>query len=120
MKKTFKIKSLRTNWEGFAECLEREYTKFLSLEYEKLAPKEKYEFFVEKITESIKKFTSARKIFKSQKKRNTAPWWDAECNKIKRMRRASYKMWNFSKELEDLIEYKKKVALAKKLKKKRK
>ncbi|XP_046750589.1 uncharacterized protein LOC124413847 [Diprion similis] len=51
---------------------------------------------------------------------NPVPWWDYECNKIKRLRRASFRKWEYSGSMTDLIEYKRICALAKKLFKKKK
>ena len=42
------------------------------------------------------------------------PWWDAECKKIKRLRRACYKKWKFSNNINDLVNYKKYASLARK------
>lgn len=41
-------------------------------------------------------------------------WWDSECDKIKRLRRAAFKKWQYTLKLQDLIQYKKIVATAKK------
>ena len=44
-----------------------------------------------------------RKYFIHHKIKNPVPWWNAVCEKIKRLRRATYKKWDYSKALEDLI-----------------
>lgn len=52
--------------------------------------------------------------------KNLVSWWDEECNKAKQLRRASFEKWEYTKGLEDLIEYKKLSALAQELFKKKK
>ena len=94
--------------------MEENYSKFLSFEYENLSPSEKYEFFVEVITNSILLNTPKKKVQKKAIHHNPVPWWDEECDKVKRLRRAAYKKWEFSKELEDLISYNKYCAILKK------
>lgn len=48
--------------------------------------------------------------------KNPVYWWDEECNKAKRLRRAMYKKWEHTKylDLEDLIKFKKAVAESRK------
>ena len=46
--------------------------------------------------------------------KNPIPWWDAECEKIKRLRRACYKKWKFSNNINDLVNYKNYASLARK------
>lgn len=106
-KKTFKLKSLNTNWSGVNESLENSYEKFLSLDYENLSIVEKYNFFVETVSDAVRHHTP-RKSF-SGKNKNPVPWWDEECNKIIRLRKAFFKKWQYSGDLFDLIQYKKKV-----------
>lgn len=110
-KKSFRLDSVRTNWTSFNMELDKYYVKFLNENYDVLPACEKYDQFLKIISDSIiastpKKQKHLRKI------RNPAPWWNAECDKIKRLRSAAYKKWNFSNNLEDLIAYKKMVALA--------
>ena len=92
-KKTFKLKSLKTNWEKFNSLLEVSYDQFLDHEYDQLPPSRKYEFLVQTISESLKKATPRKKKNLSEGKKilNPVPWWDTDCNKIKRLRQASYK-----------------------------
>ena len=45
---------------------------------------------------------------------NPVPWWDSECERAKRLCRASFKKWQFSNELNDLINYKMYAAIARK------
>lgn len=116
-KKSFKIKSLRTNWDMFVSVLEDSYIEFLSSEYEHMSPNSRYEFFVSKVTYALKSSTPSKKVFHKNnfKNKNPVPWWDNECNKIKRLRKACYKKWEFTHTLEDLIDYKKTSAIAKKV-----
>lgn len=98
IKKTFKIKSVRTDWGKFNDELENNYTYFLSYEYDQLSPSEKYNRFVDKISESVKNCTPIKKsVNKNGKVLNPVPWWDPECDKLKRLRRALCKKWEFTK-----------------------
>ena len=114
-KKTFKLNSLKTDWSNFCNQLEIRYTRFLSLEYDSYLPSEKYDCFVKTITEAVT-FSSPKRSNKNfiTKKNNPVPWWDEDCNRVKRLRSASFKKWQFTKKLEDLINYKKQCCIAKK------
>lgn len=113
-KKSFKIKSVRTDWIKFQENLEATYNEFLTLDYANLSPSQKYEFFVECITKAVNASSSVRKIINGKGKiLNPVAWWDKDCDKAKRLRRASYKKWQFTGAINDRTEYKRCVALAK-------
>lgn len=90
-KQTFKLKSIRTSWEQFREQVELNYTQFLTIDYDQLQPAEKYDFFISIVTESIKTATPRKPIKNRKKIRNPVAWWDSDCDKIKRLRRASFK-----------------------------
>ena len=94
--------------------MENSYSSFLSLEYESLSPSQKYEFFVSIVTEAVKNNTPSKTKIKKKngKIKNPAPWWDAECKQIKTQRSDAFKKYNQTKELNDLIDYKRKCALA--------
>ena len=111
-KKTFKIRTLRTNWESFRSRLDAQYEEFLFGEYESLTTSEKYTFLTDKIINAVQENTPKKKEVHPKKYRNPASWWDEECNKVKRLRIAAFKKWQFTKNLEDLIKYKKSVAFA--------
>ncbi|KAL3274914.1 hypothetical protein HHI36_019695 [Cryptolaemus montrouzieri] len=55
-----------------------------------------------------------RKSHNLEIKRNPVAWWDEECNRMKRLRRASYKRWQHCETLDNLIKYKDACALANK------
>ena len=61
-----------------------------------------------------------KKSIPKKNHRNPVSWWDADCDKIKRLRRAAFKKWKYTLNSEDLINYNKLVAQAKKLYKKKK
>lgn len=65
------------------------------------------------ITDTIKEVTPRKKSSKYHDS-NPVPWWDPDCDKAIRLRKASLKKWEFSNNLEDLINYNKNCALAKK------
>lgn len=112
-RKTFKLQSVRTNWVNFYKEAEENFDLFLTNEYDKMAASEKYEYFTETIKEIIKKNTPKFRFNPNRKKiKNPAAWWNSECDRLKRLKKAAYKKWEFSKKMEDLIEYKITCALA--------
>lgn len=120
-KKTFKIKSKRTDWNQIKSLLDLHYDNFLAPEYDLLAPKEKYDYFIETISNTVRFCTPRKKSFISTNlTKNPVRWWDADCDNAKNARRAAFKNWEKTKDLSDLIEYKKCTALAKKLFKEKK
>ena len=76
-----------------------------------MSPSEKSEYFIGIITDAIKDATP-RKNHNGKEIKNPVPWWDSECNKIKRLRPASLKKWEYIKNLADLIEFKKTLCLS--------
>lgn len=76
---------------------------------------DKYQYFVNLLKETIQNYTPIRKKLNSIKHRNPVHWWDEDCYKIKRLRRSTYKKWEHTKLLEDLIKYKKTVSTARKI-----
>lgn len=120
-KKSFKLKSLRTNWSKVATSLEDSFAEFNTNHFENLSPNDKYDFFVNKVRETVKSCTPIKKetLIKAPMK-NPVPWWDAECNKAKRLRKAAYKKWVYTNNEEDLINYKRTCAIVKRTLKKKK
>ena len=90
-KKSFKIKSKKTNWSVFEDELDKQYPNFLSEKYENYLPKEQYETFVNII--SALKFSTPQKHKSTQHMTNhNTPtcWWDEECDDVKRTRKAAF------------------------------
>ena len=89
-KKYFKIKSVGTDWSSFKQKLEDQIESFLYGDYESLIPAEKYNFLMCIVTQAIKD-SSPKKIApnKCYKHSNPVPWWDAQCDKLKRLRRTA-------------------------------
>ena len=112
IQKSFKLKSIRTNWELFAYNLEANYTNFLTTDYDNSSPQNKYEVFMNTITSAIKLSTPTKKKVLPQFHRNPVSWWDKDCDRVKRLRKAALKKWEYSNDLVDLIAYKKAVAIA--------
>lgn len=105
-KTSFKIKLHRTNWHKFEQNLNGTYKRFLTTQYDFLAPEEKYNFFLETIINLVKSSTPNKTVnSKKHSKRNPVEWWDEECSEIIKSRKASYKKWQTSTNLYDLIEY---------------
>lgn len=115
-KKTYKIKSTRTDWNKVNEILDFNYVNFLSSNYDHLSSNSKYDFFMETISNIVKLCTPRKNIHTfSHKQKNPVRWWDIDCDVAKRNRLESFKKWEKTKDLTDLIHYKKCTAIAKKL-----
>ena len=72
IKKSFKLKSLRTNWMQFDTDLIEQYDEFLSKNYENMPANEKYEFFVKVVSNTLVKNTPKRKSSNIPKKKSFA------------------------------------------------
>ncbi|XP_015119831.1 uncharacterized protein LOC107043045 [Diachasma alloeum] len=129
-KKTFKIYTKSTEWDKVHEELETSYETFLSREFDISSPVEQYNTFVNTVKEAIRKHTPKRReqkpknpetTNKRQKEQdNPCKWWDNECSKAKRLRRAAERKWEYSNSEADRIKYNRASAQAKKLFKKKK
>ena len=95
-RKSFKLHSKRTDWAKCCELLEEGYSEFFSPDYLNANATEKYKFWCEKVTSAVKASTPKRKTVQASRFLNPVPWWDAECYKLKRLRKAAYKKWDFS------------------------
>lgn len=113
IKKSFKIKSTRTNWTGVLEGLTEKFTQFYDTEFSNASPSQKYEIFLNTVTSIIKQNTPKKNNRTHYKHNNPVIWWDAECDKVLRLRKSAFKKWDFSKKLDDYIEYKRQAAIAK-------
>lgn len=91
IKKSFKLKTVRTDWTKVVKELNEKYTDFLKNDYNNLSAHEKYEIFVEIITKSIVNSNPKPKFVHAKNIKNPVPWWNIECDKIKRLRKAAYK-----------------------------
>ncbi|OXU19976.1 hypothetical protein TSAR_003806 [Trichomalopsis sarcophagae] len=118
-KHSYRLKSTRTDWEKIETNLDNMYSSFFSSEYNSMLPSKKYEHFVYIIFNAIIASTPRKNYNKKKQTQNLVPWWDDDCNRIKRIRRASLKKWEFTNNLIDLIEYNKNCALATQLFKKK-
>ena len=72
------------------------------------------QFLINVITETISNCTPSSKTANIGQHRNPVPWWNDECTKLIRLRKAALKKWRYSRNVADYIEYKKRVASAKK------
>ncbi|XP_058804238.1 uncharacterized protein LOC131671655 [Phymastichus coffea] len=112
-KKTFKLCSKKTDWSVFERHINGRYHAFLTIDYENKTPSQKYDFFIQVVSETVESATPRKKCFRKYKKSNPVPWWDQECDRIKRLRRVAFKKWRFTNLQSDLIIYEKCCAIAK-------
>lgn len=60
-KKSFKLKSVQTNWETFTTVLDNDYTKFYSAGFDNLPANEKYNLLYDTITNALLESTPKKK-----------------------------------------------------------
>ncbi|CAB0029160.1 unnamed protein product [Trichogramma brassicae] len=113
--KTFKIDSIRTDWQEADHLFEEAFSRFLTPEYERMPVRSKFDIFFQVIKDTISACTPTKRSVSRRAHINPVPWWDAECDRAKRLRRAAYKKFSFSRKLDDLIVYNRRCAEAKKL-----
>lgn len=106
-RKSFKVQSKRTNWIAANAILETEYKNFLDHVYEELSPTERYDYFVKVVTNAVSLATPKKKMVHETRHRNPVTWWDADCDRAKRLRQCAYKKWDFSRKQEDLETFRK-------------
>lgn len=114
-KKTFRIRSSKTDWEKFYEYLDLNIDQLYTINFDVSKAREKYNIFTELINRAIEFSTPARKKVSPAQYRNPVAWWDSECDKAIRLRKASFKKWKFTKNSNDFTAYKKNRAFAIKL-----
>ncbi|KAL7292685.1 hypothetical protein TKK_0013809 [Trichogramma kaykai] len=110
LQRSHRINSTRTRWDGVLARLEEEYRCFFTEEFVSASPDVKFNFFSNIVASAIQAFTSKKRQVTKCRHNNPVPWWDAECDRAKRLRQAAFKKYNFSLELQDLISYKKRCA----------
>ena len=113
-KKSFKISSLRTNWNNVESYLKERANIYFTPEFNNLSPVSKYDFFINNLRESIIHNTPKKKVNRSHATLNPVSWWDEDCDRVKRLRRAAFRKWEFTNDSKDLIAYNKSCATAKK------
>ncbi|XP_058796083.1 uncharacterized protein LOC131666967 [Phymastichus coffea] len=113
-KKTFNVKSTRTDWAKVTSYLDNNYVHFLSYDFVNAEPNYKYSTFTDVVANAIKTNTPVKRVVNNKVHRNPVSWWDYDCDKVIRLRRAAFKKWRFSKNQLDFFEYKKASALARK------
>ena len=86
-----------------------------SSDYDILSASEKYSFFIDVISHFISYNTPKRKLYNDKIHRNPVQWWDPECDRAKRLRKANLKRYQYTSDPSDQIKYKKSVAEAKKM-----
>ena len=89
-KKNYNIKKA-SKYSPNEQDLKNNITDFYLSDLTELSPADKYNFFIDKITKTVTKHTpKKRKVHKSQY-RNPVRWWDADCYRIKRKCKATFK-----------------------------
>ena len=119
-KKTHKLHSVCTDWNAVNNTLVNGFENFFTSQFNLAPAKEKYNIFFDLISKSIIDNTPRRKTVDPSIHRNPVPWWDAECHQYKTLRKATFKKWQNTQELNDLIEYNRLAAFFKKLCKQKK
>lgn len=66
-----------------------EYSHFCTVNYSSLRPSEKYDYFIDKITEAVRSITPQKREVHHTIHENPVRWWDAECKKVIRLKKSS-------------------------------
>lgn len=106
-KKSHKIRSYRTKDLKFVTILNNNYHQFNSSEFNALPANDKYNRFTNFIIETLKKCTPIPRIVNNKKHINPVPWWDNDCDKARRLKKAAYRKWCFTKSVDDRTKYNK-------------
>lgn len=114
-KRSFNLKSKRTNWEKFNRDLDSKYVDFLGRDFSEASACDKYIFFFTLLSNVLKSCTPVKKFVCNSRHRNPAPWWDSDCEKAKRLKKAAFKKSKFTKKPADFIDYKRLSASARRL-----
>ena len=85
--------------------MESEYHQFLTAKYNDKNSLDKYQYFTDMITNAVQMFTPMRRTVDPKKHRNPVDWWDADCDRAKRLRQAAYRRWDFTRSEDDRDKY---------------
>ena len=107
-----RLSSQRTDWVEYKDIMDGHYEYFIQ---NLVGPRlEKYKLFTDKMTQSIEACTPKKVEVPPGNYRNPVRWWDSECNKFVRLRKAAFKKWQHHPIYDNWISYKKQVAITKK------
>lgn len=106
VKKSFRLTSVKTDWNKYVSLLESKLHEFFSCDYDSLSPSGKYSLFIQVLRDCVKGATPGKRKVSKHFYRNPVPWWDEDCGRAVRLRQAAFKKWEFSVDLEDLLIYK--------------
>lgn len=119
-KKSFRIRSTRTEWLTVKQQLENKYSRFFDNEFVVASASDKYNLFMKIFSETIKQNTPIKRYLPNNRHDNPVFWWNEESYKFKRLRRAAYKRYEFTHSANDYELYKKADANFKRLIRKKK
>ncbi|XP_076645569.1 uncharacterized protein LOC143355016 [Halictus rubicundus] len=117
-KETNKLSSIRTDWNKYSNLMDQ-YTESLPCLGETTGLVN-YTRFTDCMRESIYESTPRRKLVNSYRQRNPVPWWDPDCDREVRLRKALFKKWKHQSSSVNWQNYKRQVAATKKLLQKKK
>lgn len=109
-----RLSSKKTDWLGYTKTMGNKFKEFLEPMYNNLNTADKYKFFISEIRGAISSNTPTKKDVSDRVHRNPVPWWDSECEKVIRLRKAAFKKWRYTLDPSDHIQFKKTVAIARK------
>ena len=98
-----RLSSQRTDWAEYKDIMDSHYEYFI----QNLVgpPLEKYKLFTDKMTQSIGACTPKKVEVPPGNHRNPVRWWDSECNKFVRLRKAAFKKWQHHPIYDNWISY---------------
>ena len=100
------------NWELYSEYIRSEIKESYENDENDINVQNKYDFLVDCITRTADKLLL--KTTNQYKHKNPIPWWNEDCNQAIKERNKSYNRLRKTLDNQDLIEYKKKKAMAQK------
>ncbi|CAK9799235.1 RNA-directed DNA polymerase from mobile element jockey [Anthophora plagiata] len=120
-----RLSTIKRDWQQYNREMDNIYGELLNKNYDDLPATQKYEFFSEAMRKAVIRNTPwNKKNMEGQAnatpKSNPAPWWDQDCDREIRKRKATLKKWLLTLKTEDWIAHKKQAAQTAKLLKSKK
>ncbi|CAK9813872.1 RNA-directed DNA polymerase from mobile element jockey [Anthophora plagiata] len=115
-----RISTTRTDWEKFLVVFDSYWNYFISHDFTSLNLEQRYDTFLQKMEKAVIDCTPAKKTTRNKSYPQPATWWNADCSRAVRLRKAAFKKWRHTLKFTDWDIYKKQTAICKKVLKKSK
>ena len=111
-KPSSRLSSKKTNWQHYTLLLNSLHS---TDSFYTLNAIDQYDTITSTMREAVSSVTPSKKDVPSSRHRNPVPWWDLECDRAIRCRKALLKKWKHTGHSGDWVAYQKQAALTKKL-----